>query len=191
VHTLGPAVTIGLPIFDRNQGMIALERAARQTLADEYVNRVFAARSDIATALATTRALTGQIAAAGAAIPVLEHLVTTSQTAVNQGNVDMFSYDAAQNNLSQKEIAILKQRSKLKFAANQELAQAQKAAATASSPPGPTACASCPRLIRRNCLRRPDVPLSSPGAGSLRPRIPSVQLEPHRCEAKASEDLPA
>ncbi len=113
VHTLGPAVTIDLPIFDRGQGSIALERATRQKLYDEYVNRVFEARSDIATALADIHSLEEQIAAAESAVPILQHLVDVYGTAINQGNTDVFSYYSAQNNLNQKTIQILKLKQQL------------------------------------------------------------------------------
>jgi len=46
-RTLGFGLSIELPIFNRNQGKIARERATRQKLFDEYVNRVFETRSDI------------------------------------------------------------------------------------------------------------------------------------------------
>jgi outer membrane protein, heavy metal efflux system len=36
VHTVGFAITVDLPIFDRNQGNIAIEKATRQKLFDEY-----------------------------------------------------------------------------------------------------------------------------------------------------------
>ncbi len=113
VHTLGPAVTIDLPIFDRGQGRIAFDRATRQKLRDEYVSRIFTARSDIATALADIQALEKQIAAAEAAVPVLQHLVDVFQTALGQGNVNAFEYYFAQNNLNQKTIQILRLKQQL------------------------------------------------------------------------------
>jgi outer membrane protein TolC len=108
VHTVGPAVTIGLPVFDRNQGAIAIERTTRQQLFDEYVNRVFEARSDMAKALADIQSLNDQVAAAEAAVPILERLVETYRIALNERSVDAFSYYAAQNNLDQERIQLLK-----------------------------------------------------------------------------------
>jgi outer membrane protein TolC len=58
VHTIGLGVTIDLPIFDRNQGGIAVERATRQQLFDEYVQRLFEAQSAIARAMEDIQALT-------------------------------------------------------------------------------------------------------------------------------------
>jgi outer membrane protein, heavy metal efflux system len=108
VHTTGFNVAVDIPIFDRNQGVIATERATRQRLRDEYNQRVFEARSDIATAIADIRSLGRQIAAAEEALPLLEKLVSSAQTAVEQRNADVLSYYTARNNLLQKRIQLIK-----------------------------------------------------------------------------------
>lgn len=112
VYSAGFLATVDLPIFDRNQGGIALERATRQKLFDEYISRVYTARSDIATLLTDIASLTEQIAAAAASLPTLRELVHTYDLALKYGNVDVLSYYTAWNSLSQKEIALsaLKQR---------------------------------------------------------------------------------
>src|SRR5437667_8052145 len=108
VHTSGFNVAIDVPIFDRNQGVIASERATRQRLLDEYHQRVFEARSDIATAIADIRSLDRQIAAAEEALPLLEKLVNSAQTAIEQRNADVLSYYTARSNLLQKRIQLIK-----------------------------------------------------------------------------------
>src|SRR5881397_980843 len=108
VHTTGFAFAVDLPIFDRNQGVIATERATRQRLRDEYNQRAFEARSDIATAIADIRSLDRQIAAAEEALPLLEKLVGSAQTAVEQRNADVLSYYTARSNLLQKRIQLIK-----------------------------------------------------------------------------------
>jgi outer membrane protein TolC len=108
VHSTGFNVTVDVPIFDRNQGVIATERATRQRLRDEYNQRVFEARSDIATAIADIRSLDRQIEAAEEALPLLEKLVASAQTAVEQGNADVLSYYTARSNLLQKRIQLIK-----------------------------------------------------------------------------------
>ncbi len=113
VHTTGFGVTIDLPIFDRNQGGIATERATRRQLYDEYVNRVFEARSQIAMSLADLRSLSSQIAAAQEAIPSLERLVSTYRQAMSHGNGDVLSYYTAQGTLAQKRLDLLKQKQQL------------------------------------------------------------------------------
>ena len=108
VHSVGLVATIDLPIFDRNQGVIAAERATRQRLFDEYVSRVFDSRADIATAVADLKAISGQIADAQAAIPNLERLVDGYKKAMTLGAVDVLSYYVAWNNLAQKRLGILR-----------------------------------------------------------------------------------
>jgi cobalt-zinc-cadmium efflux system outer membrane protein len=113
VHTTGLGVSIDLPIFDRNQGGIATERATRQKLYDEYLNRLFEARSQIAMSLADIRSLMGQIAAAESAIPGLEWLVSTYRSALDRGNTDVLSYYTAIGVLAQKRLDLLKLKQQL------------------------------------------------------------------------------
>ncbi|PYK51859.1 MAG: hypothetical protein DME51_02160 [Verrucomicrobia bacterium] len=108
VHTTGFTVAVDVPIFDRNQGNIATERATRQRLRDEYNQRVFEARSDIAVAIADIHSLDRQIAAAEEALPLLEKLVSSAQSAVEQRNADVLSYYTARSNLLQKRIQLIK-----------------------------------------------------------------------------------
>ena len=108
VKTTGFNIAVDVPIFDRNQGVIATERATRQRLRDEYNQRVFEARSDIAAAIADVRSLNRQIAAAEEALPLLEKLVSSAQTAVEQRNADVLSYYTARSNLLQKRIQLIK-----------------------------------------------------------------------------------
>lgn len=113
VHTFGPSATIDLPIFDRNQGNIAIERATRERLFDEYTNRVFEARSDIASALSNIRWLNAQVAGAESALPALSRLVQVSEEALQQGSSDVLGTYTARNNLTQKSIEILKLKQQL------------------------------------------------------------------------------
>jgi cobalt-zinc-cadmium efflux system outer membrane protein len=108
IHTIGHSIAIDLPIFDRNQGAIAVEKATRQKLFDEYVNRVFEARSDIAIALADIDALTKQIESAEDSLPALVRLADAYKTAYESGSADVLSFYAAQNDAGKKTIEIWK-----------------------------------------------------------------------------------
>jgi outer membrane protein TolC len=108
VHTSGFNISVDVPIFDRNQGVIATERATRQRLKDEYDQRVFEARSDLAVAIADIRSLDRQVAAAQEALPVFERLVSSAETARGQGNADVLSYYTARGTLLQKRIQLIK-----------------------------------------------------------------------------------
>ena len=113
VHTTGFGITIDLPVFDRNQGNIAIETATRQKLFDEYAARVFEAHSDIAAAIADIRSLNHQVAAAEAAVPVLQNLVDIAKEASDQGAADVLGYFQAKANLNQKSLQIIKLKQQL------------------------------------------------------------------------------
>jgi cobalt-zinc-cadmium efflux system outer membrane protein len=108
VRSIGLGVTLDIPLFDRNQGVISAEKANRQKLYDEYRSRVFEARADIAMALADIESINLQIADAQAAIPNLQKLVDVYKEAVDHGNADVLSYYTAWNELSQKKLDLLK-----------------------------------------------------------------------------------
>ncbi|MEY2558714.1 MAG: outer membrane protein heavy metal efflux system, partial [Verrucomicrobiota bacterium] len=108
VHTSGFTVTADVPIFDRNQGVLATERATRQKLLDEYNQRVFEAHSDIATALSDIRWLNRQVAAAEEALPIFERLVKSAETAMQEGHTDVLAYFTARSSLIQRRVQLVK-----------------------------------------------------------------------------------
>lgn len=107
VHSVGFAVTVDLPIFDRNQGAIAVESATRQKLFDEFVERVSEARFDVYFSIDDLNAIARQIAAEQAAIPSLR-VIDSYRDALDRGNIDVLSYYAAVSNRDQKQLEILK-----------------------------------------------------------------------------------
>ncbi len=107
LHTLGFGIAVDLPIFDRNRGKIALERATRKQLFDEYANRVFQARCDIAELLKHIETVGKMLANAEKSVPDLQKLVRTYRRAVQQGQADVLSYYTAWNSLTQKQIEVL------------------------------------------------------------------------------------
>jgi outer membrane protein TolC len=113
VRSIGFGVIVDIPIFDQNQGAIAVETATRQRLFDEYVQRVFEARSDLATALDDIDAIQEQLESVEAAIPGLQRLVQTYQTNLNRGNVDVLSYYTAVGNLAARKIDVWKLKQQL------------------------------------------------------------------------------
>lgn len=113
VHTSGFAVTVEVPIFDRNQGAIATERATRDKLHDEYDQRLFEAQSDVALAISDIRALNKQVAAAENALPMFEELVASAGAAIQQGNTDVLSYYTARSGLIQRRVQLLKLKEQL------------------------------------------------------------------------------
>ena len=111
--TTGLGVTVGLPIFDRNQGAIAQEEATRQQLLDEYIARIFESRAEIARLLDNARGIEEQIRIAQDAQPGLQRLVDTYRVAVEQGQADVLSYYTAWNDLTAKRLEVVSFRQQL------------------------------------------------------------------------------
>jgi len=107
VVTSGFSVTIGLPFFDRNQGKIAIERATRKQLFDEYMDRLFEARSNLAKFCANIESVHRQIAAAQAYLPTLKNLVDTYYRALLQGSADVLTYYNKRDEFIAAQIALL------------------------------------------------------------------------------------
>ncbi len=108
VITTGFSVSIGLPVFDRNQGHIALETASRKQLYDEYMNRVFQARADAAGILADVRAVREQIDAANKAVDTLKKLVSVSYDGFLEGNIDALTYYNEVDRLTTRRLDVMR-----------------------------------------------------------------------------------
>jgi outer membrane protein TolC len=108
VVTTGFTASISLPFFDLNQGHIAIEKATRQRLFDEYMDRVFQARSGAARILADMRDLEKQIDAAQDTVKLLKKLVDSSYNGFLEGNIDALTYYNELNRLFTKKLDLLK-----------------------------------------------------------------------------------
>ena len=107
VITTGFAISIDLPIFDRNQAKIAQERATRQRLFDEYVDRVAQARSDVARFLAAMDNLNRQVAAALTARADLRLLEQNYREAMQKNFIARVDYDGILDQLTQKRLEVI------------------------------------------------------------------------------------
>ena len=108
VVTTGFSVSISLPFFDRNQGRIAIEKATREQLFDEYLNRLFEARAQAASLLAGMRSIEKQIDAEEKTVESLKKLVKTSYDSFLEGNIDAISYYNELDKLFTKQLDVLK-----------------------------------------------------------------------------------
>ncbi len=107
VISSGPAITISFPVFDRNQGQIAIERATRQQLFDEYRARFFDAQSELAKLRSNLDSVQREIAATQAYLPTLRRLVEAYYSALLEGNADVLTYYIARDDLIATQIALL------------------------------------------------------------------------------------
>jgi outer membrane protein TolC len=108
VYTAGPTLTIGLPIFDRNQGNIAIERATRQHLHDEYQARLDIAYSAAGRLITELNLIEEQYQSSLASIRRLRDAAEIADRAYAAGNLDERSYVDLHASLLAKEIESFK-----------------------------------------------------------------------------------
>jgi outer membrane protein TolC len=107
VGTWGAGLVIDVPLFNRNQGFVALERAKRNKMYDHYTQSVFEGRSDIALAVAKLRVVEEQIDATQKAVASLNELVKTYNEVVRAGSGNVLVYYQAFNNLAQSRVQLI------------------------------------------------------------------------------------
>ncbi len=107
VVTTGFTFSIDLPIFDRNQAKITRERATRQKLFDEYVDRVAQARSDLAGFLGVMHNLNQQVAAALTARTDLVSLEQSYRKAFKKNLIGQAVYNGILEHLNQKRLDVI------------------------------------------------------------------------------------
>ncbi len=113
VKTCGLTVTLELPFFDQGQGRIALERASRKMLYDQYMARLFEARSQVVSIVKKMASLKERILAEEKAIGALENLLSIYNKAIKQGNGDLLSYYQAQEQLIARRLGLYELRQTL------------------------------------------------------------------------------
>jgi outer membrane protein, heavy metal efflux system len=99
----GGLVNLGLPAFDRNQGGVALARATRARLRDEYRSRATEVRSSVDDLLSLLAVFARRLPQVQAAIAPLAEIESSEQTAAESGDVDWLFYQTVR-------IALLDQR---------------------------------------------------------------------------------
>lgn len=103
---LGPAVDLSLPVWNRNRGAIATERATRFALKAEYEARVFQTRADIAAAEMGIALARERHADAASGIGQIEHFASVSKKAALRGDLSLETAENAQQALRDRKIQI-------------------------------------------------------------------------------------
>ena len=111
VRTVGPQVTLDLPIFNHNQGNVAIERATRAQLHAEFTARLASADGQVEAALADIALLRTQIRNVRGQLATAVRVAGVAQAAFRAGNLDERSYvDLVLNRLDkQQELVQLEQ----------------------------------------------------------------------------------
>src|SRR5574337_212503 len=98
VYTNGLSIGITLPLFDRNRGNIAIERATRQQLHDDYTARVLGTRSDMQRITLDLTTLDSQLATLRAHATQLDKARVSAARAWRAGTLDWPTYLAIRSN---------------------------------------------------------------------------------------------
>ena len=114
VFSGGPTVSLDLPIFNRNQGNIAIETATRQKLHDEYTNRLDAADGEVEAMLASHDLLKKQYDDIHRNSGATHAIGIHADNAFRAGNIDERAYiDLKSAQLSQEQQALTLEQSLL------------------------------------------------------------------------------
>jgi outer membrane protein TolC len=104
--TLGPSVALTLPLWNRNRGGIAIERATRAALRAEYEARLFQTRAQIAAAVESLLVLRRQRDAILRDLPALERFARANRRAADRGDLPLTTAMTAEQAARDKEILL-------------------------------------------------------------------------------------
>ncbi|WP_242539754.1 TolC family protein [Trinickia mobilis] len=106
IYSSGFQINLSLPIFNRNQGNVAIEKATRARLRDEYQNRLNQAYADVAHLRADTAILARQLEQAEAAMPGVESGAQHAGQAYARHDLTLGAYTDAQSALLVKRVDV-------------------------------------------------------------------------------------
>lgn len=108
IRSLPMAVSISLPIFDRNQGNIAIEHATREQLWEEYRARLATAYGQAKRLVTELQLIETQYRSGGESVRRLREAVATAEPAFSAGNLDERTFLDLRTSLLAKEIVTAK-----------------------------------------------------------------------------------
>jgi outer membrane protein TolC len=94
---------LSLPIFNANRGNVAIEKATRKKLYDEYQDRLNSAYSEIDTVLANLPLLRGQLQRTQEGVAELDTVANRAEAAYRAGNMTAPDYVRLQTTLLDKQ----------------------------------------------------------------------------------------
>ena len=92
VRSLGPSASIALPLFNRNRGQVAIQRATREQLAEEYAARLAATEGGVRALLANLDLLRRQLDSSRTGLAQARALAANADRALRAGLLDELSY---------------------------------------------------------------------------------------------------
>jgi len=113
VVSLGPQVTMDLPIFNRNQGGIATERATRELLQAQYQAELDKAAGTVKGLVKRISVLNDDVASASAEADIAQRQAHDAEQAYSQGNLDQRSLVDYQTTALDRELEVTDLRNSL------------------------------------------------------------------------------
>ena len=104
VNTIGLGVTLNLPLLNGNRGAIAIQRATRAQLRQEYQARLDQTHGQIDMLEKQNDLIEQQIRRIDANLPELTGMVDKAEHAYDAGNIDALTYLNMQNTLINKQL---------------------------------------------------------------------------------------
>ena len=108
VTSVGFGINISLPLFNRNRGDIAVQRATRAQLRAEYQARLDTAFVDAQRAWTTMRLLSRQLRAARARLPALAMMTAKARYGFDSGALDPLVFLTLETNLLAKRSEVIR-----------------------------------------------------------------------------------
>jgi cobalt-zinc-cadmium efflux system outer membrane protein len=118
VNAIGPGVTMNLPIFNRNRGQIAAERATRDQLRAEYQARIDQSISDVRAIQTEIKLLKQEIPSLEWSVGELRSAVAHARHGFETGDFPALNFVSMQTSLNAKELELLDRRQMIWQAAN-------------------------------------------------------------------------
>ena len=104
---LGPAIGFTLPLWNRNRGGIAIERATREALRAEYDARLFQTRADIAAAVAGIALARKQRATILDGLPEISKFAAATRRAARRGDLAKATAETAEQTLRDRQLLLV------------------------------------------------------------------------------------
>ena len=116
VNALGPQVTLTLPIFNRNRGQIAIQRATRELMRQQFQARLDSAVSQADEVWKATQIMSAQLRDLQLQLPLLKKTAAAAEQSFRQDNLNAALYVITQSNLLAKQAAAIRLRASLENA---------------------------------------------------------------------------
>jgi outer membrane protein TolC len=113
VNSFGPNVALSLPIFNRNRGDIAIQRATRSVLRQKYQARLDQAVGQASQVWNATEIMKSQLRDLDARVAALRETATAAKQGFDQGNISAALYVNVESSLLTSEAEEIQLRASL------------------------------------------------------------------------------